>query len=180
MTLRVCLVSAGTAAAALTGTGCSLLNPPTTPVPPPPAIISPSGPRVAELQREVSERDDRIATLKSQIETYRTEIQQLKVEHESEAAPPKATPDTSGSDNSSPVSAADIGAAGSGDSATGGAAAASGGSTDTEDPTTITVWVDTVSEIFYYPGSRWYGKGKGQYMTEDQAIDDGYKKSPHR
>ena len=36
------------------------------------------------------------------------------------------------------------------------------------------VWVNTSSHVYYYQKSRWYGKTKqGQYMTEEQAKEDG-------
>jgi hypothetical protein len=36
------------------------------------------------------------------------------------------------------------------------------------------VWVNTSSHVYHYQKSRWYGKTKqGQYMTEDEAKEDG-------
>ena len=36
------------------------------------------------------------------------------------------------------------------------------------------VWVNTSSHVYHYQKSRWYGKTKqGQYMTEEEAKEDG-------
>ena len=36
------------------------------------------------------------------------------------------------------------------------------------------VWVNTSSHVYHYQKSRWYGKTKqGQYLTEEQAKEDG-------
>jgi hypothetical protein len=41
--------------------------------------------------------------------------------------------------------------------------------------TSITVWVNTNSGIYHYPGQRWYGNtAEGQYMTENAAVKAGY------
>ena len=40
------------------------------------------------------------------------------------------------------------------------------------------VWVNTKSGLYFYPGSRWYGKTKqGRYMTVKEAGAKGYKKA---
>ena len=40
------------------------------------------------------------------------------------------------------------------------------------------VWVNTSSHVYHYQKSRWYGKTKqGQYMTEEQAKEDGNRPS---
>lgn len=40
------------------------------------------------------------------------------------------------------------------------------------------VWVNTDTKIYHLPGDRWYGKTKhGKYMTEKEAIADGYQNS---
>jgi len=38
------------------------------------------------------------------------------------------------------------------------------------------VWVNTDSKVFHHEGDRWYGKTKqGKYMTEADALKDGYQ-----
>jgi len=38
------------------------------------------------------------------------------------------------------------------------------------------VWVNTKSGVYHYPGQRWYGATvEGQYMTEAEAIQHGYR-----
>ena len=38
------------------------------------------------------------------------------------------------------------------------------------------VWVNTDSKVFHHEGDRWYGKTKqGKYMTEADALKDGYR-----
>ena len=40
------------------------------------------------------------------------------------------------------------------------------------------VWVNTESKIFHREGDRWYGKTKhGKYMTEADAIKEGYREA---
>ncbi|MGA2253600.1 MAG: helix-hairpin-helix domain-containing protein [Thermoguttaceae bacterium] len=40
------------------------------------------------------------------------------------------------------------------------------------------VWVNTNSKIYHVEGDRWYGKTKeGEWMTEDDAVKAGYRKS---
>ena len=40
----------------------------------------------------------------------------------------------------------------------------------------ITVWVNTDSGVYHYPGQRWYGNtNQGQYMGEDAAVKAGYR-----
>jgi hypothetical protein len=40
------------------------------------------------------------------------------------------------------------------------------------------VWVNAKSKVYHTAGYRWYGKTKnGQWMTEDDAIKAGYRKS---
>jgi hypothetical protein len=36
------------------------------------------------------------------------------------------------------------------------------------------IWVNTKTGVYYYPGTRWYGKTKsGKYMSEQDAIKEG-------
>jgi hypothetical protein len=38
------------------------------------------------------------------------------------------------------------------------------------------VWVNTATGVYHYPGTRWYGNTKqGKYMTEKDAIGQGYR-----
>ena len=38
----------------------------------------------------------------------------------------------------------------------------------------VTVWVNTASGVYHYPGERWYGKTKqGKYISETEAIAEG-------
>lgn len=38
------------------------------------------------------------------------------------------------------------------------------------------VWVNTDSGVYHYPGQRWYGvTNEGTYMTEQEAIEKGYR-----
>jgi hypothetical protein len=40
------------------------------------------------------------------------------------------------------------------------------------------VWVNTNTGVYHYPGDRWYGKtSEGAYMTEQDAIRNGYRAS---
>jgi DNA uptake protein ComE-like DNA-binding protein len=40
------------------------------------------------------------------------------------------------------------------------------------------VWVNTATKVYHYEGDRWYGNTKqGKYMTEDEAIQAGYRAS---
>ena len=40
------------------------------------------------------------------------------------------------------------------------------------------VWVNTKSKVYHVEGDRYYGKTKsGEWMTEDEAIKKGYRKS---
>jgi len=42
------------------------------------------------------------------------------------------------------------------------------------------VWVNTDSGIFHREGDRWYGKTKqGKYMTEADALKEGYREAKH-
>lgn len=153
--------------------GCSLIAPQAAPPPPPPAIISTSKNQVDELTGEVKQKDLQINALNRQLASAKEQIAELKEQKEFNA-PTSAVPD---SGNASPASTADSSDDNSGNTTT----AASGDDTgDTSNPENITVWVSTSSNQYYLPGSRFYGKGQGQYMSEDQATNDGYKRSAHR
>src|SRR5882724_3078889 len=40
----------------------------------------------------------------------------------------------------------------------------------------VKVWVNTVSDVYHCPGSRWYGNTKqGQYMTQAEAQKKHYR-----
>lgn len=40
------------------------------------------------------------------------------------------------------------------------------------------VWVNTSTGVYHRPGGRWYGNTKsGQYMTEQEALQKGYRAS---
>lgn len=40
----------------------------------------------------------------------------------------------------------------------------------------VTVWVNTNSGVYHYPGERWYGNTEeGEYMSEDAAKKAGYR-----
>ena len=40
----------------------------------------------------------------------------------------------------------------------------------------VTVWINTRSGVYHYPGERWYGRTKdGQYMTEAAALKANYR-----
>ncbi|MGH9822016.1 MAG: hypothetical protein ACREDR_01985 [Blastocatellia bacterium] len=40
----------------------------------------------------------------------------------------------------------------------------------------VKVWVNTNSGVYHCPGTQWYGKTKkGEYMTQKQAQDKGYR-----
>lgn len=152
--------------------GCSLINPQSAPPPPPPAIINTSKDQVNELAREVKQKDLQINSLTRQLAKAKEQVAELKEQKEFNA-PTSAVPD---SGNASPVSTADS-------SDDGGATITTTSSDDTGDtsnPENVTVWVSTSSNQYFLPGSRFYGKGQGQYMSEDQATNDGYKRSAHR
>jgi len=151
--------------------GCSLISPQAPPPPPPPAIINTGTTQLDELEHEVKEKDARIAALTGQLTASKEEIAELK-EQKEVGAPTPAIPDDG---NASPANA-DTGAASS-DAAS---ASSADDSSDTGSPESVTVWVNTSSNSYYLPGSKFYGKGSGQYMTEDQATNDGYKRSGHR
>ncbi len=146
--------------------GCSLLTPQTAPPPPPPAIINTSRTEEEKLQRENNQKDAKIAELTRQVDSLKEEIATMKEQKEFSAATP-AVPDDG---NASPVSSAPT--------PTDDGATPSANGDDTSD--TVTVWVSSSSNQYFLPGSRFYGKGQGQYMTEDQATNDGYKRSNHR
>lgn len=43
------------------------------------------------------------------------------------------------------------------------------------------VWVNTESKVFHKEGDHWYGKTKqGKYMTEADAIKEGYREAKHK
>ena len=43
------------------------------------------------------------------------------------------------------------------------------------------VWVNTATKVYHYEGDRWYGNTKeGKYMTEDKAIEAGYRASKEK
>jgi hypothetical protein len=49
-------------------------------------------------------------------------------------------------------------------------------STSAAAPSPGMVWVNTDTKVYHKEGDRWYGKTKhGQYMTEEDAIRDGYR-----
>ena len=153
--------------------GCSLLSPQAAPPPPPPAIISTSKDQVDELEKEVKQKDLQIDALTRQLASSKEQVAELKEQKEFNA-PTSAVPD---SGNASPVSTADSSDDGTTTTTT---VTSSDDTGDTSNPENITVWVSTSSNQYFLPGSRFYGKGQGQYMSEDQATNDGYKRSAHR
>jgi len=153
--------------------GCSLLGSQSPPPPPSPAIINTSTDQVNELEHEVKQKDARIASLSSQLAASKEEVAQLKENKEFTAA----TPAVADAGNPTPVNSSE-GTVGDSDSTT--TASTDDDSGDTGNPVNITVWVSTSSNTYFLPGSRFYGKGSGQYMTEDQASNDGYKRGSHR
>ena len=45
----------------------------------------------------------------------------------------------------------------------------------------VQVWVNTASETYHCPGSRWYGKTQqGEYMKQTEALAKGYHPAGHR
>ena len=49
------------------------------------------------------------------------------------------------------------------------------GKPNKDDPD-VKVWVNTNSSVYHCPGTRWYGKTRqGEYMTQKQAQDKGYR-----
>jgi hypothetical protein len=149
--------------------GCALLGPQSPPAPPPPAIINTSKTEEDKLQRENNEKDAKIAELSSQIDRLKDQIATMKEQKEFSAATP-AVPDDG---NASPVSTAPA-------ATDDGSTPAAGDDSSDAGSDAITVWVSSSSNQYFLPGSRFYGKGQGQYMTEDQATNDGYKRSNHR
>ena len=87
------------------------------------------------------------------------EVAQLKEQKDISAA----TPAVADAGNDTPVNASE-GSVGATDSS--GSATTGDDTGDTSNPENITVWVATSSNQYYLPGSRSYGKGAGQYMSE--------------
>ena len=50
----------------------------------------------------------------------------------------------------------------------------------TSSPTTANVWVNTKSGVFWRPGATYYGTTKeGKYMSESEALQQGYHAASH-
>lgn len=49
------------------------------------------------------------------------------------------------------------------------------GGLDSSEDKEITVWAITDSKVYHCPGSRWYGKGEGKYVSECEATREGFR-----